>query len=74
VQVSPPPKPAATTSPTFAAESFAWVTLKYAENAAIRVRGPVTGRRYEFSGARPLLAIDPRDVGDLLRSGRFERA
>jgi hypothetical protein len=74
VQAPPPPKPAVTPQPVWTPGSLAWVTLKYSETAAIRVRGPASGRRYEFSGARPALAIDPRDVPEMLRSGLFHRA
>jgi hypothetical protein len=50
------------------------VLLHYMETSAIRVRGPVTGRPYEFSGARPAQAVDPRDAAVLTRTGRFRRA
>lgn len=44
------------------------------EAATKRVRGPVTGRWYEFSGAQPPQVMDPRDGSALLRSGLFGRA
>jgi hypothetical protein len=49
------------------------VTLHYLQTAAIRVRGPVTGRHYEFSGARPAQAVDPGDAPGLARTGLFRR-
>lgn len=61
VQASPP-------------QPFAPVTLRYIETSEIRVRGPMTGRLYDFSGNPPTQAVDPRDAGALARSGRFRRA
>jgi hypothetical protein len=51
-----------------------FVTLHYTETAAIRVWGPVTGRQYDFSGAQPAQAVDPRDAHVLTRSGLFRPA
>lgn len=53
---------------------FASVILHYTEASAIRVRGPVTGRQYSFSGTPPAQAVDPRDAAVLTRSGLFRRA
>jgi hypothetical protein len=53
---------------------IASVNLRYMETSAIRVCGPVTGRRYDFSGALPAQAVDPRDAAILTRSGLFRRA
>lgn len=53
--------------------SFPEVTLHYLEMAVIRVWGPVTGRQYEFTGARPTQSVDPRDAAVLTRSGLFRR-
>jgi hypothetical protein len=50
------------------------VQLRYRERAAVRVRGPVTGRSYEFSPARPVHAVDARDVDAMLRTRLFLRA
>lgn len=50
-----------------------WVSVRYTENSAIRVRGPITGREYEFSGSHPVQSIDPRDAGSLLGTRFFRR-
>ena len=50
------------------------VILHYTETSAIRVRGQVTGRTYDFSGARPDQAVDPRDAAVLTPSALFRRA
>jgi len=49
------------------------VTLQYLESSPIVVTGPASGRRYEFSGARPNQAVDARDVEALLRTRFFRR-
>jgi hypothetical protein len=50
------------------------VRLRYLEQSAVHVPGPITGRRYEFSGNRPVHLVDARDAGVLLQSGFFARA
>jgi hypothetical protein len=50
------------------------VILHYVETSAIRVWGPVTGRRYEFSSDQTDQPVDPRDAVVLTRSRLFRRA
>jgi hypothetical protein len=50
------------------------VNLRSLQNSLIRVRGPNTGRRYEFSGLRPVQPVDARDVSALLLTRLFRRA
>jgi hypothetical protein len=50
------------------------VALRYRERARILVRGPVSGRAYEFSPQQPTQSIEPGDADVLLRTGRFLRA
>jgi hypothetical protein len=50
------------------------VKLHYTGMASVRVRGPYSGRTYEFSGAHPDGAVDRRDVEGLMRIGIFRRA
>jgi hypothetical protein len=50
------------------------VKLHYTGVAAVRVRGPQTGRHYEFSGAAPDGKVDRRDAEGLMRIGLFRRA
>lgn len=49
------------------------VRLRYSLNSPIRVRGPATGRQYEFSAAYPVRAVDPKDATRLLRMPFFLR-
>jgi hypothetical protein len=50
------------------------VSVRYMDNPAIKVRGPVTGRQYEFSGLRPVQVVDPRDAAALLRTRFFRQS
>jgi hypothetical protein len=52
---------------------YLMVTLHYLENSPILVRGTVTGRQYEFSGAHPDQSVDGRDVEALLGTRFFRR-
>jgi hypothetical protein len=45
------------------------VMLRYKDASAIRVRGPVTGRLYDFSSAQPAQPVEPADAAALTRSG-----
>jgi hypothetical protein len=45
--------------------------IRYVGSSPLRVRGPVTGRQYEFSGSHPVHSIDPRDAALLLRTRFF---
>lgn len=45
--------------------------LHYVQNRAILVRGPVTGRVYQFSAAHADTNVDGRDAAPLLRTGLF---
>ena len=50
------------------------VGLRYLEKSPIRVRGPVTGRQYEFSAVNSVRSVDARDAGSLLSTRFFARA
>jgi hypothetical protein len=50
------------------------VMLRYKDASAIRVRGPVTGRLYDFSAAQPAQPVDPLDAPALTRSGLLHQA
>lgn len=50
------------------------VRLHFTRQAGVRVRGPVSGASYTFSGDAPLQAVDARDAEPLLRTGYFRRA
>jgi hypothetical protein len=45
--------------------------IEYAGGRTITVIGPVTGRRYRFSGLDRLQSVDPRDAATLLRERVF---
>ena len=49
------------------------VLLRTRERVLVRVRGPVTGQVYEFSGERPSRWVDARDAEGLLRTRHFVR-
>jgi hypothetical protein len=49
------------------------VVVEYLERSSIRVRGPVTGAQYAFSGAEPVQRVDRRDAPALLGTPYFRR-
>jgi hypothetical protein len=65
---------AAAIAPDPARRSFREVMLRYMQPAPIRVWGPVTGRPYDFSAARPVQAVEARDAAALTRTHAFRRA
>lgn len=50
------------------------IGIRSLKNSPIRVRGASTGRYYEFSGSRPVQAVDARDASALLLMRFFRRA
>lgn len=50
------------------------VAVRYTQASPILVRGPVSGRHYQFSGSNPVHAVDGRDVAALLRTGFFNQS
>ncbi len=50
------------------------VRLRFTGQAHVRVRGPVTGVDYVFSGNAPVGTVDGADADGLLRTGYFRRA
>ncbi len=52
---------------------YSALSLHYMETSPILVRGTVTGRQYEFSGAHPDQSVDTRDAEALLRTRFFRR-
>ncbi len=57
-------------------EPLGGIALRYMGSlrSAMRVKGPVTGQAYEFSGAPAARTVDARDAAALMRSGLFLRA
>ena len=50
------------------------ILLRYRGTAAIRMQGPVTGRRYDFAMGGAEQPVDPRDAAVMLRHGAFYSA
>ena len=72
-----PERPAAgagSPAPMSNQSAFPAVDLHYGETAEIRVRGPITGRPYVFSGSQPVQAVDARDAAILTRNSSFRRS
>jgi hypothetical protein len=53
--------------------SAAPISLRFLQRRSIVVRGPVTGRRYQFHDGAYTRGIDRRDTVELLKSGCFEK-
>ncbi len=50
------------------------VNLRYLEDAAIAVRGPVSGLQYQFSRSDPVQRVDTADAIVFLRTRFFRQA
>jgi hypothetical protein len=50
------------------------VSVRYLERSSVVVHGPMTGRRYTFSAATPVQAVDVRDAGAFWRTRFFRPA
>lgn len=50
------------------------VRLHFTRQARVRVRGPVSGADYVFSGSDPVQSVAAVDADGLLRTGYFRRA
>jgi hypothetical protein len=46
--------------------------LRFTRDTAVLVRGPVTGRHYQFSDGICQQAVDAKDAAILLKSGYFQ--
>jgi hypothetical protein len=62
-----PPQAATTTS------TQPSISVRYVETSPIRVRGPVSGISYDFSGTAPMHQVDARDAASLLNTRFFRR-
>jgi hypothetical protein len=49
------------------------VAVRYVERSRLVVRGPATGRQYEFSAAKPTQIVAAHDADALLRMRYFVR-
>ena len=73
---APAAAPAVNNSPRSAsAPQPVWssVGVRYLEKSPIRVRGPATGREYDFSAAHPVRSVDTRDAESLLHTRFFAK-
>jgi hypothetical protein len=56
------------------AASGSSVRIEFMQQTAILVRGPATGRHYQFHAGAQTQPVDPRDAASLLKSGYFRLA
>nr|WP_315239925.1 hypothetical protein [uncultured Albidiferax sp.] len=66
-----PPAPAAAATPTNAPVGLGSLGLRYLARSAVQVRGPSTGKIYQFSATQPVQRVARADSEALLRSGHF---
>jgi hypothetical protein len=72
---APPAEASAAATPPADGEAVpGTVRLRFTREAGVRVRGPVSGASYTFSGGAPVQPVDARDADGLLRTGYFRRA
>lgn len=69
----PVPNPVQKREPAQPPIGWPSVGLRYLEKSPIRVRGPATGKEYDFSAANPVRAVDRRDAESLLRTRFFAK-
>lgn len=50
------------------------VHIRFTQASAVLVRGPVTGRHYQFNGTGNTQRVDARDAAALIKSGYFQQA
>ncbi len=55
-------------------EAGASVNVRFKQPSAVLVRGPVTGKHYQFQGTANTQRVDPRDAAALIKSGYFQQA
>ena len=51
--------------------SGAKIPIRYLQTDNILVRGPSTGKHYQFTSSAPVQMVDDADVGPLVSSGYF---
>lgn len=49
------------------------VNVRFKQPSAVLVRGPVTGRHYQFDGTVNTRRVDARDAVPLIKSGYFQQ-
>lgn len=58
---------------TQSSHSDSSVNVRFTQASAVLVRGPVTGRHYQFNGTANTQRVDSRDAAALIRSGYFQQ-
>jgi hypothetical protein len=71
---SSPALQAAASTPRPSISAVASISLRYLRQGGIILRGPVTGRQYSFTAARPIQPVDAQDAAALLRTSWFKRS
>ena len=69
-----PQQVAVHTQPAQVSPVYSPVALRYTEASPILVKGPASGREYQFSGLNPVQPVDARDVEALLRTRFFRQS
>jgi hypothetical protein len=54
-------------------DADASVIVRFTQPSAVMVRGPVTGKHYQFNGSVNTQRVDARDAASLIKSGYFQR-
>lgn len=50
------------------------VRIEFMQQASVMIRGPATGRHYQFHPGAQSQQVDPRDAASLVKSGYFRLA
>jgi len=56
------------------AQAGAGVRIEFTQPTSVLVRGPATGRHYQFHAGARTQQVDPRDAAMLVKSGYFRLA
>ncbi|QNI32932.1 hypothetical protein H7849_02780 [Alloacidobacterium dinghuense] len=48
------------------------VNVRFKQPSPVLVRGPITGRHYQFNGSVNTLSVDARDAAALIKTGYFQ--
>jgi hypothetical protein len=71
--VAPLPPAPPSSVPEAAPAAPTTVRVRYTQQAGVRVRGPASGRSYEFSVVAAVQSVDSRDAEGLVGTGFFRR-
>jgi hypothetical protein len=56
------------------AQAGSAVRIEFTQQASVLIRGPATGRHYQFHAGAQTQPVDPRDAAVLVKSGYFRLA